>query len=352
MTNPNPLTDFRAVYCSGAFVPDHSAVVALALLFERVHLPNNVELVREFVKKYRLTGSSAHHESVSIQSENGEDPFSDLSSSEQETAKQYLVWAMRFAHYYSELFGEVFESQLFPDNKIVNVELVEEGARGRENLYRVTFSNEAIIRGGDANYFPSLLDAGYVPVVGRFSDVSSSSSAPDQATAKQLAALLAMKSIEMVVPRTKAARPELILETRDRLRDQLSPFWSSMFKVSVELKKLISGSLTYYEVTREATDLVDRLVRPAAIDLAAKLEKERKDWFYKILSPVRTGLRLLIGNPPLTQQQLLSSALVLASDTCVSVAENMRAIEALKSEAGLSYLLDLAEILEKDRQRS
>jgi hypothetical protein len=94
------------------------------------------------------------------------------------------------------------------------------------------------------------------------------------------------------------------------------------------------------------------LVRPAAIDLAAKLEKERKDWFYKILSPVRTGLRLLIGNPPLTQQQLLSSALVLASDTCVSVAENMRAIEALKSEAGLSYLLDLAEILEKDRQRS
>jgi hypothetical protein len=352
MTQVKSLTQFRAVHCSGAFIPDDSAVVALSLLFEKVHLPNNIELIRQFVQRYRITPSRARRESVTVESDDGGDLFSDLTTVQQETAKRYLALAMRFAHLHSELFGEVFESELFPNNKIVDVKLLKGEKHGEQNLYRLTFSNQAVIKGGDENYFPNLLAAGYVPVVGRFSNVSPFVNTPDEATAKQLAALLAMKSVEMVIPRTRAARPDLILEARDRLRDQLPPFWSSMFKASVELKKLIAGSKSHYEVSREATDLVDRTIRPAVIDLATKLEKERKDWFYKILSPVRTGLRLLIGNPPLSQQQMLTSALVLASDACASVAENMRTIEALKSEAGLSYLLDLADVLTEAQRKA
>jgi hypothetical protein len=120
-----------------------------------------------------------------------------------------------------------------------------------------------------------------------------------------------------------------------------------MLKASVELKKLASQAQTYLDVHREAVDFMDRTIRPAVIDLATKLERERKDWFYKILSPVRSGLRLLVGNPPITQQQLLTSALVLASDTCTSIAENMRNIDALKNEAGLCYLLELSQMFDE-----
>ena len=349
------LTQFRAVYCSGAFIPDSDAVVALSLLFDKVHLPNNIELVRHFVTKYQLTPASKRKisETVKIESEKGEDPFADLPPSQQETARHYLAWSMRFAHTHSELFGEVFESELFPDNKIVDVQLIKKGVSGKLNTYRVTFSNRATMTGGDDEYFPRLIEKGYVPVIGRFHEAYPMlGSPPDKSTSKQLAALLAMKSIQMVLPRTKSASPEVILEARDRLSDQLPPFWSSMLKVSVELKQLIAESQTHYEVAREATDLVDRTIRPAVIDLAAKLEKDRKDWFYKILSPVRGGLRLLVGNPPLTQQQLLTSALVLASDTCVSIADNMRTIDSLKREAGLSYLLDLSEMLSADSRKN
>jgi hypothetical protein len=245
---------------------------------------------------------------------------------------------------HSELFGTVFESELFPDNKVVETRLVKDGMPGEPNTYRVSFTSTAELRGGDEGYFPNLIANGYVPVVGHFHEASLASSSPDAATAKELAALIAMKSVQMVLPRTRGAMPELVLEARERLHDQLPPFWSSMFKASVELKRLIAECHTHYEVAREATDLVDRMIRPAVIDLAAKLEKERKDWFYKILSPLRSGLRLLAGNPPLNQQQLLTSALILASDTCISVSENMRAIDSLKREAGLTYLLDLSDI--------
>src|SRR5580704_16327378 len=121
------LAQFRAVYCSGAFIPDADAVVALSLLFEKVHLPNNIEIVRSFVAKYRLVPKPGRKSSVNVtvSSDEGEDPFSDLPLLQQESAKHYLVWAMKFAFSYSELFGEVFESELFPNNKTVDVELLK-----------------------------------------------------------------------------------------------------------------------------------------------------------------------------------------------------------------------------------
>lgn len=341
------LAQFRAVYCSGMVIPDPAEVSALALLFEKVHLPNNVELIREFSKRYRVRPASKNIDkmTINIESVDGENPFSDLPPEQYKSALHYVAWGMSFAHRYSPLFGEVFESELFPDNQIVNVELIKKGALGEKNTYAVTFSNKAQLSGGDEEYFPRLLEEGYVPVVGRLGGANELIGKADGATAKQLATMLAMKSVQMVLPRMKAANPELLLEARERLKDQLPPFWSSMLKTSVELKKIISDCPSHCEISREASDLVDRLIRPAVIDLSSKLESERKDWFYKILSPIRSGIRIFVGNPPLTQQQLITNAMVLASDTCAAVAENMRAIDALKREAGLAYLLDLSDLV-------
>jgi hypothetical protein len=41
---------------------------------------------------------------------------------------------------------------------------------------------------------------------------------------------------------------------------------------------------------------------------------------------------------------------VLTSDTCVSIVDNMRTIDAFKREAGLSYLLDLSAMLAAEKQ--
>lgn len=341
------LSRFSAVYCSGAYIPDTEAVTALALLFDKIYLPNNIEIVRAFVTKYDLSRTGA----ISIESDgNGvDDLFPGLTESQAASAKHYLLRAVAFADTYSDLYGPVFESDMFPDTtklefKATRVEPSE--GRGRVN---VQLSTRLSFASGDECRIPDLLEGGYVPVVGRFHAAAPNLGVNDQTSTKQLATLLAMKSIEMVLPRTRAANPEVILEARHRLREQLPQFWSLMLKASVELRKLAVESKMLLDLSREATDLVDRTIRPAIIDLSAKLEKERKDWFYRILSPVRTGIRLFIGSPPLTQQQLVTSAMVLASDTCVSIAENMRAIESLKRETGLAYLLDLSDILAASR---
>ena len=79
---------------------------------------------------------------------------------------------------------------------------------------------------------------------------------------------------------------------------------------------------------------------PALIDLQTKLELERKHWCYKILSPIQKNLRALIGKPPLTPEQMTVSALTLGADVAMSLSNDLRQIENLKQEAGLTFLLE------------
>ena len=66
------------------------------------------------------------------------------------------------------------------------------------------------------------LDQGYVPVVGEFDPGHWHTANVGRPTAQQLAALLAMKSVELVLPRFKGAHPETILEARDRVLSQIA----------------------------------------------------------------------------------------------------------------------------------
>ncbi|GEM_PF-1821386 len=347
---------FRAVHTSGLVITRQAEVAALALLFDKTYLPRNLELVVEFSKAFRFKefpdlregGIRLQLESVGavdaslcqISFDEGPDPLRDLSPDERRTAEYYLLASMDFCYRNKCLIGEVFETNAFRGGNPLKVELLEQGSPSGKNRYRVTIEPLEMTE-EDLDDIPRRLDLGYVPVT----TTSPCASIPvTQAT--QLAALLGMQAVEIVLPPTKAAHPEVILEARYRLKDHLPPFWSSMLKLSVDLRTVTKEGGSTRRFSDEARFLVDTVVRPALIDLRAKLEKERKDWFFKILSPIQKGVRLLVGTPPLTQQQLITNALVLASDVAMSAAENMRIIDALKREAGLTFLLELSTIID------
>jgi hypothetical protein len=56
------LAKFEGIFCSGFFIPDQALVMALALLFERVHFLNQLEYVIELSKKYSI--ESPHFDRV------------------------------------------------------------------------------------------------------------------------------------------------------------------------------------------------------------------------------------------------------------------------------------------------
>ena len=246
------LTEFRAIYSSGIFIPNGEAVTALCLLFQKVFLPNNIELIKEFSKKFRISipaRDEIENPEVTITSEDGAvaDPFSDLTLEQKSNAFRYLGLGMRFSIRYEQLFGEVFETNLFEEGVPLKVKLVKKGAPGKLNKYKVTLQ-ALTVSGGDEDVFPDLVRQGYVPVIGDYHPGRVLDASIDTTTAKQLAALLAMKSIQLLFPATRSASDDAILEARHRLSDHLPPFWSSMFKLSVELKRRIRECKSAMEV--------------------------------------------------------------------------------------------------------
>lgn len=348
------LGQFKAVYCSGFLVHDPSLVTAMALLFEKVYLPNSIEFIKEFSKHYRiLPGPQAKDSGFSMTftdfySGKESDPFSDLTDQQRQTVLLYFEWSVHFIFVNGLLFPEVFETPLFENGQPLEITLVKKGKPGKKNLYKGTPKPLLLVE-NDEDSLPHLLSKGYVPVVGHQLPEAPLQKAVDDTSAKQLAALLGMTSISVLFPETKAANSEVILEARDRLSDHLPPFWSPMLKLSINLKARIKDCRNTKEIFKEAQDLVDTTVRPALIDLNSKMQKEKKNFFYKILSSAQRGLRLMVGNPPLTLQQLLTNAFILGSDVVMSSAGNMKVIEALKEEAGLTFLLELGSFFDKKR---
>jgi hypothetical protein len=191
-----------------------------------------------------------------------------------------------------------------------------------------------------------LISRGAIPVLDRH---HAGSRALDKGslTSRYLASLLAMKSVELVLPQTKAANAETILEARERLRDYLPPFWSSMLKLSREFKSRIREGMPAVDLQRECGEIIDTVVRPALIDLNQKLLKERRNWFYKIITPVARGLKLMVGRPPLTTADLISSGIAFGTNVAIDVSEQMLKVNKVSQEAGLTFLLELEKLREK-----
>ena len=108
------LDSFKALYCGGAFIADPAAVTAMSLLFERIYLPNDLEIVADFARTYRFVEPCEVDVNIEARSEDAGDPFAGLNNSQRATAMQYLGGTAHFVSLYAPLYGTVFEAPTFP----------------------------------------------------------------------------------------------------------------------------------------------------------------------------------------------------------------------------------------------
>lgn len=342
------LARFEGVFCSGFFIPDPALVTALSLIFDRVHYLNQLEYAIELSKRVKIQiADSSKLRDIRLEAVDGveEDPLASLTPAQRETALAYIHLADQFFWHYALLFPNVFHCSLLPNGEVLTATLVKKGTKGKLNTYDVKRNPLTVCTDG-LHELDRLISEGKIPIVGEVFPTRQGK-AKARYSANQVAATLALKSVAMVMPATKAADSETILEARERLRNHLPPFWSAMLKLSAELTERLGDKATAKQLQLETDHAVATTVRPALIDLVAKLEKERKQWFYRVLSPVAKGLRVLAGKPPTDLAGLISSSLALGADVSLDVANQLRKVAALKQESGLTYLLELHKSLKE-----
>lgn len=339
------LSTFQGAYLSGFFMTNQSMVTAMSLLFEKIYLPNQLELVIELSKKYRIDTSIKEELQMKFERIDGdeliiENPLEGLTEAQQKTAKDYLITAHGFCIRNYELFPSIFETDLLKNNQVFDVELVKKGENGKLNTYNVK-TNPLQVTTDGLHELENKLKRGFVPLLG-LDEFDLSTTKINNIPNSSIATLIAMKSIEMVLPATKSVEPGLILEAREKLSDHLPQFWSVMLKFSKEGQEIIKNSNSIEEANTECRNLVDTTIRPVLIDLNEKLIKDRKNWFHKILSPIGNSLKFIIGKPNLTNLDLLTTSMSLATDVGIDYLSHKRKLNELKDEAGLTYLIKLS----------
>lgn len=342
------LSKFEGVFCSGFFIPDQAMVTALALLFDKVHFLNQLEYVIELSKTYTMELSELNDfvEKIKLIPKNGQekkDPLSPLSAQQRRTVLTYLFLGDRFFVRNALLFPEIFKCSLLPKSEVFSAKLIEKGKKGQLNKYEVT-RNPLVVCKGAQDELNEFISQGKIPIVGGIASESSGVRSK-RFSASEIAAALAIKSVVMVLPGTQAATAEEILETRERLKDHLPPFWSAMLKLSSELSERLDPKSDEKILQSEVDNAVSTTVRPALIDLVHKMEKERKQWFRRVLSPLAKGMRVLVGKPPSDLASLVSASLTVGADITLDVAQQLRKVEALKRDSGLTYVIELYKAL-------
>lgn len=339
---------FEAVYCSGIFVPDGALVTALAILFDRVHIPNYVEYALEFPRRFKIVAMGQPMSSVTeVESkfEFGPEPpgFDKLSGEQRTTFKLYLSQAASFYRRYHELFGPVFDSSSNPMKNIKAIQVGPSLEPGKK-LWRVETRVAFTLDEGAQPYTDRLISAGVIPVLGAY-HVPAVDVAHTERVARYVASVLAINAARLVLPATRPTSAEIILEARHRLREYLPPFWAAMMSLSASLRAMARNLNDKTELNRAAAELTDTLVYPALIDLRRKMRADRRRWFHQILSQGRNTLRFMMGRADVTTSDLISAGLMLGANVALDVAEEVATVTPPTAQGQLAALIHLDRAL-------
>lgn len=81
------------------------------------------------------------------------------------------------------------------------------------------------------------------------------------------------------------------------------------------------------------------------MELKNKIYKDKKNWFYKILNPAFDSMKIFMGNPKLTTENLVIAGLTTGMNITFNLIEQEYEIQKIKKEAGLTFLLRFDEMI-------
>lgn len=163
-----------------------------------------------------------------------------------------------------------------------------------------------------------------------------------KSNAKALASLIALKSIDFILPKTRVLNFEEIAEFREKNKEYVKPFRIAMLKITNELNQAINSDMTFEEIEKEANFLVETKVYPEMMEMKKAIEDKRKPW---VLRATEAGnelpdLVMNFANEPfwIAIAKVSAKAATLLAD----IAKENKEIEKMKT--GLYYLLTVRNV--------
>lgn len=164
------------------------------------------------------------------------------------------------------------------------------------------------------------------------------------------AAVLAMKSLEVVLPAFAELTDEELLEAREKLKEHLVPFRRQMLSLAPAVRSGLQSGASITDVHREAEYVIQTRVVPVLGELHDRLRNEKgKFWRRLIVKGGFAAPRFILNY---VTSGAVRAAVAAISDikelTCDAV-EGRDPINSLKQNGGLGYLLAVSDIQTSNR---
>jgi len=168
--------------------------------------------------------------------------------------------------------------------------------------------------------------------------------------AKIQASALAVQSLDLTMPAFATLESYDILEAREKLKDQLSPFRSAMFALAPKVRSGISLDAPITEVYSEAKYVVETDVIPRLEDLKRRLKLENGAFWRKLIYKIG-------GQLPGIALKWISGAGVLSAvesakltgGVAAQAVDNEQLVAQLLSNGGLGYLVNCQRYLRRNQ---
>lgn len=163
-----------------------------------------------------------------------------------------------------------------------------------------------------------------------------------KSSADELAASLALRMLTLALPAPEETEPELLLEVRERMRDELCAFRIMALKLAAEVRSLLSSPAGREEVERETDFLVKTKVIPYVAEIRRRTQVERGKFWRRVFGKTPKWLSLglaCFGDPT---GAALSAALREASKDAAALLNDAHGL-SVTGDPGVALLIRLED---------
>jgi len=344
-------SELEAIYFPGWYPLRRDAIRAACIYFTRVHFVTPT-LNADSTDAYTEYLRDASRKSVTIQ------VFGKATDrTEPNVQRMFQFW--RFIKESSPLVGEVIRyhpSLLSQDVSMITQKLCGSGLpideflafleRGRKESEELAehYKGSNVL---DDEFLPVILPtARYLAIRHGWIPLSDDPSFPAPVlqdlhrSADDLAASLALRMLTLQLPAPEEVEPDLILEVREEMKDELDAFRMMALKLAAELRSLLSSPASREQVEKEADFLVKTKVMPYVAEIRRRTKAESGKLWRRVFGKAPKWLSLGLACFADPTGTALAAALREASKDAAGLLEDAHRL-SLTGDPGVALLIRL-----------
>ncbi len=169
-----------------------------------------------------------------------------------------------------------------------------------------------------------------------------------KANAKQLATMMALESVNFVLPNIRPLSIPELAAFRAETKDLVQPFRQAMLRLSKDLNAAILSDASLSDVKKEARFIAETTVAPELEQLKAELARPSHPWYRRVVDLATATPEIVAAFATMPTGLAIAKALAKATKILADIRDSQLEREGIGKRGGFHYLLRIERLQHSD----